>query len=449
MVRYPDGNTLLRNLERAYPVVSHGEGIYLFDEDGKRYTDGSSGALVASLGHGNREVADKIALQLGRVAYVNGMQFTSRAMESVATALARLAPKGFGRVALLGSGSEAVEAALKFARQLCVERGQGERSKVIARTPGYHGNTLYALSASGRPHYKKWFGPMLSDVLTVSAPYAYRAPVADYARDGAEHYARELEELIAAAGAHTICAFILEPVIGSSAGAALPPPGYMQRVTEICRKHGILIIADEVLCGAGRTGKFFAGDHFGLVPDIFVLGKGLSGGYVPTSAVLVREDHLAEIKAGSGYFMHAQTYLHAPAMAAAALATLEYMAAHQTVENAARMGEILQGSLRERVLPLPGVGNVSGIGLLAGVEFVADKANKTPYPRAKKLVERFVQQCFEDGLILWPNTGHAGGSDGDLVMIGPPLTINEGETRALVEHLAKNIELFFSREVSP
>jgi adenosylmethionine-8-amino-7-oxononanoate aminotransferase len=442
MIRYPDGNLLLRSLDRAFPVISHGEGVYLFDTDGKRYLDGSSGALVCSVGHGNKAVARAVASQLEKVAYVNGMQFTSQVAEDAARKLCAYAPAGITRAAFLGSGSEAVEAAIKFARQLCVERGQDKRNKIIARTPGYHGNTLYALSASGRPHYKKWFGPLLNEVLTVSAPYQYRGD------HDAAWFADELDAKIRAAGPETVCAFIFEPVIGSSAGAATPPPGYFEAVNEVCKRHGVLVIADEVLCGAGRTGSFFASTHPSLgtlAPDIIVLGKGLSGGYVPTSAVMVRETHLAEMKNGSGYFMHAQTYLHAPSMAASVLATLDYFAAHDVVGNAARVGAFMQKTLREALLSLPNVGNVAGIGMLAGVEFVADKQSKAPFPRKDKVAERFVQAAFDKGLIVWPNTGQADGTNGDLVMIGPPLIASEAEIKALVTLLADVITTFFHK----
>lgn len=443
-IRYPDGHVLLRNLSRDFPEVSHGDGVYLFDTAGKRYIDGSSGALVASVGHGNKEVAQGVYEQLAKVAYVNGTHFTSPVMEQAAALIAARSPIPRSRVALLGSGSEAVEAAVKFARQLWVERGEPQRTKLIARTPGYHGNTLYALSASGRPHYKKWFGPLLSEVSTVSAPYGYRAPVADYDKDGAAFYARELEETLTRLGPETVAAFIFEPVIGSSAGAATAPKGYFDRISEVCKRHGVLLIADEVLCGAGRTGEFFACTHYGFEPDIAVLGKGLSGGYVPTSAVVVRQEHVDEMKKGSGYFMHAQTYLQAPAMAAATLATLNFMDKHGTVANARQVGAHLQQALSERIAPLAGVGHTGGLGLLAGVEFIADKAGKTPFARDKKVAEKFVQQCFEDGLILWPNTGQADGTNGDLVMVGPPLIATVANIDELVDKLAANISRFFS-----
>src|SRR5258706_2339130 len=221
-VAYPEGHVLLRSLSRKFPVVSHGEGVYLFDRAGKRYFDASSGALVASLGHGNGFVADRIHEQLCRVAYVNGTQFTSDATEALAERLCALAPSGLSRAAFLSSGSEVVEAAVKFARQLWVERGEPQRTKIIARVPSYHGNLLYALSLSGRPHYKKYYGPMLSEVVVTASPYEYRCGLADYARDGAAHYAHLFEETLAREDPRTIAAFIAEPVIGSSAGAALP-----------------------------------------------------------------------------------------------------------------------------------------------------------------------------------------------------------------------------------
>ncbi|WP_044246843.1 aminotransferase family protein [Chondromyces apiculatus] len=438
-VRYPEGHVLLRHLARELPVISHGHGVYLFDKQGRSYLDGSAGALVASVGHGNREVAARIHEQLVKVAYVNGTHFTSEVTEELAARLCAQAPPGLDRAAFLGSGSEVTEAAIKFARQLWVERGEPRRSKVIARVPSYHGNTLFALSLSGRPHYKKFFGPLLSEVVTTAAPYPYRSGLQDYAREGADHYARLLEETIAREGPETIAAFIAEPVIGSSAGAAVPPPGYFAQVGEICRRHGILTIADEVMCGCGRTGSFFASTPLGFEPDALVLGKGLSGGYVPLSALLVKGAHLEEMRQGSGGFMHAQTYLQAPSMTAAGVAVLDYFEKHDLVSHAARVGAYLQRRLREALLPLPGVGAVEGVGLLAGVELVEDKATKRPFPRARKVVEGLLGALFAEGLILWPNTGHADGENGDLVMVGPPLVITEGDVDELVEKLARGI----------
>jgi adenosylmethionine-8-amino-7-oxononanoate aminotransferase len=448
-VRYPEGHVLLRNLSWDYPVVSHGEGIYLYDKAGRKYLDASGGALVVSIGHGNKEVAAKIAKQLADVSYVSGMYMTSEAAQSACEKLAKLAaPLGLERATLLSSGSEAIEAAIKFARQLWVERGKPDRSKIIARTPGYHGNTLFALSASARPHYKKFFGPLLSDVVMIPAPYEYRSEVKDYKGNGGAYYSDLLEQAILREGPDKIAAFIAEPVIGSSAGASVPPPGYFDRVQEICRRYGILIIADEVMCGAGRTGKFFASEHFNLKPDILVMGKGINAGFVPVSAVLVREDHLREMHAGSGYFMHAQTYMLVPALAATVHAVLDYFEKHKVVEHGSKIGAYMQKKLREEILPLPYVGHVGGLGMMAGIEFVEDKLTKKPFERGLRKVEKFIAHCFhegKEGMIFWPNVGHADGVNGDLIMLGPPLTMTQKEVDEMVGLLKARILDFFSR----
>lgn len=440
-IRYPQGHVLLRSLARDYPVVSHGDGVYLYDDTGKRYLDAAGGAYVASVGHGNREVADAIHRQLLRVAYVNGTQFTSRPTESLAERLngyAAALGEADWRTTFLSGGSEATEAAIKLVRQIWVERGEPLRSKFIARLPSYHGNTLFALSLSGRPHYKKWFGPILSSVVTTPAPHAYRSGLADFDGQGAEHYARLLEETIEREGPGTVAAFIAEPVIGSSAGAAIPPRGYFERIQAVCRRHGVLIISDEILCGTGRTGTFFAGEQLGVKPDLAILGKGLGSGYTSLSALMVRRPLVDELKAGSGNFMHAQTYMSMPSMTAAGVAVLDYLEKHRLVEASARVGAYLLKRLRESVLPLPYVGNVSGLGLLAGIEWVQDKETRQPFPRARKVAETLTSACFENGLTVWPNVGHVDGTDGDLLNLGPPLIITESQIDELVDKLAES-----------
>lgn len=442
-ISYPAGHVLLRNLTKNYPVISHGRGIELFDQTGKRYLDASGGALVVTLGHGNAELVQDITQQLSRVAYVNGTQFTSAVMEECADNLAKkAAPLGLSRVALLSSGSEAVEAAIKFARQLCVDRGESKRTKLIARTPGYHGNTLYALSASGRPHYKKLYGPLLSEVLTVSCPYGYRTPAEDYETKGTDHYIAELQSLIEKEGGDTIFAFIFETISGSSTGAWAPPKDYFPRVTELCKKYGILMIADEVLCGSGRTGKFFAAEHFGLKPDILVLGKGLNSGYMPVSAVLVKEQDLDTMKRTSGYFMHAQTYLQAPCMAATALAVLKYLDRNDTFHAHAPAADQFQKQLRKNLVEHPRVGSVTGTGWLAGVELVKNKQTKEPYPRSSKVAERFVTHAQENGIIYWPNVGQANGTDGDLFMIAPPINSSQDVVEEVTKQTLKVLDSF-------
>lgn len=443
-VTYPEGHVLLRNLTRNYPIVSHGEGVYLYDKEGKKYFDAAGGALVASCGHGVKEIADEVARQLSRVGYVNGTQFTSEAMEEFAARLAEKAkPLGLDKVAILSSGSEAMEAAIKFARQLWVERGQSQRGTFIARVPGYHGNTFYALSASGRPHYKKLFGPLLSRVATVSAPYGYRCPV-DYETQGADFYAKELEALIEKEGPDTVAGFLVEPISGSSTGGWTPPPGYFDKISVVCRKHGVLIIADEVLCGAGRTGKYFASEHYGLNPDIAVLGKGINSGYMPVSAVLVRGADVDLMKNGTGYFLHAQTYLQSPCMAATGLAVMNYMDRHRLVENAADTGHYWHQLLRDRLSSFPQVGSIAGLGMLAGIEFVANKTTKQPFDRSQKMVEGFVSTAFKNGLTLWPNIGQADGTHGDLVVMGPPLVMTKAQAKESVDKLEASLREYFS-----
>jgi adenosylmethionine-8-amino-7-oxononanoate aminotransferase len=452
-VQFPEGHTLLRNLNKKFPVVTHGKGVHLFDQDGKRYFDGSGGALVVSLGHGNSRLAARVGEQMSKVAYVSGMQFTSEAMEQVSARLAELAqPLGLDRVALLASGSEAVEAAVKFARQLWVDRGLPQKHKLITRTPGYHGNTLYALSASGRPHYKKMYGPLLSPVITVSAPYGYRAPFVDstdpaeilrqYHKNGADYYARELEAAIEREGADTISAFIFETVSGSSTGAWFAPKGYFARVQEICKKHNILMIADEVMCGAGRTGKFFACEHDSVQPDILVMGKGLNSGLMPVSALLVKTADVETMKLTSGAFMHAQTYMQTPSMAATALAVLDYFRDEKVLDRAAPVATHWHSLLRTEISGLPLVGSVQGIGHMAGVEFVEDKATKRPFDISKKLAQRFVQHAQDLGLILWPNYGQADGIHGDLVILGPSLEMTQTEAEECVSLLKRAIGTF-------
>lgn len=424
--RYPETGVLYRALDREFPLIVRGEGCWLIDDTGRRYLDACGGAYVANLGHGVSEIADAVAAQMRRVAYVNGTAFTNEPAEELAAELRTLSPKGLDYAYFLSSGSEAVEAALKLARQHWVESGRPGKHKIIARTPGYHGNTLLAMSASAREHYKKMFGPWLAPVTMIPAPYPYRC-----APDSPAMTARALEDAILAEGADTVAAFIAEPVGGSSTGGSVPPADYFKAVREICDRHSVLFIADEVLSGSGRTGKWAAISHFGATPDIMTLGKGLSGGYVPLSAMLATEKVLAPVAEGSGAVKHAQTFSHSPAICAAGLAAVRRIKAHGLIERCAEMGRSLHAKLAA-LRDLPGVGDVRGLGLLAGVEFVADTATKAPYPRATRFAETFVRTALDAGLVVWPNTGHADGENGDLVMLAPPFTVTEAELDEIV-----------------
>ncbi len=425
--RYPETGVFYRALDRELPLIVRGEGCWLIDEHGRRYLDACGGAYVANLGHGVAEIAEAVAEQMRKVAYVNGTAFTNEPAEALAAELRRLNPKGLDFAYFLSSGSEAVEAALKLSRQYWVETGKPGKHKIIARTPGYHGNTLLALSASAREHYKKLYGPWLVPVTMIPAPYPYRC-----APDSPAMTAQALQDAIKKEGADTVAAFIAEPVGGSSTGASVPPADYYKNVRAICDKYDVLFVADEVLCGAGRTGTWTALERFGVLPDIMTLGKGLSGGYVPLSAVVAGERVLAPIAKGSGGFKHAQTFSHTPAMCAAGLAAVRHIQKHGLIERCARMGVVLQQRLAT-LASLPGVGDVRGVGLLAGVEFVADKKTKAPFPRALQFAERFTAAARDAGLIVWPNVGQADGENGDLAMIAPPFTIDAREIDEIVE----------------
>lgn len=431
-----------RKLHRQLPVIVKGEGVWLTDAEGKRYLDASGGAMVCNVGHGVAEIADAIASQARRVAYVNGTQFSNEPVEELATMLAARARWADYKSYFLSSGSEAVEAALKLARQYHVERGDLARTTIVARTPGYHGNTLLALSASAREHYRRVYAPWLLDVVMIDAPYPYRSgPLGDAspAMTG-----EALETAILAAGPGNVAAFIAEPIGGSSTGASVPPPGYYARIREICDRYGVLFIADEVLTGAGRTGAFFAMEHYrasdggSIAPDIITMGKGLNGGYAPLSALLATTKIVETIGGNGGHFQHAQTYSHHPLASAAAVATLRYIERHRLVERAAEMGAALHEALRAAVSSSEGaelVGDIRGKGMLAGIELVADRATKRAFPRAMLVAETLVAFALDHGLVVWPNVGHADGHDGDLIMIAPPFTLTDAELAELCARL--------------
>lgn len=437
-----------RKLGRRYPRIVRGEGCRLYDAAGKAYLDGSGGAFVANLGHGVPEIAEALAAQARTLAYVNGTAFTHDPVETFAEELAALCPGDLDLVYPLGSGSEAVEAALKLARQFWVESGRSGKRRVLSLVPGYHGNTLLALSASARPHYATFFRDWLVDVVRVPAPYAYRCECSGRLPYCPACSGDAVEAAILGAGPETVAAFIGEPVGGSSTGASVPQPEYWRRVREICDRYEVLLVADEVLSGAGRTGTWSAIEAYGVVPDIMTLGKGIAGGYVPLSAV-VAPRRIAEVLArGSGGLQHAQTFSHHPVLCAAGVATLRYLRERRLIERCARMGEVLHRRLQAlRTLPL--VGDVRGRGLLAGVEFVADAATREPLPRAAAFAETFTAAALEAGLVVWPNIGHADGARGDLAMLAPPFVVTEEEIDEMVELFARALRTAADRIGAP
>ena len=427
-----------RHLKHSYPRVVRGEGCWLFDDQDNAYLDGSGGALVANLGHGLHEIAHAIGRQAETVAYASGAIFSNEPVAELAAELDEVLPEPLAYSYFLCSGSEAIEASVKLARQYWRERGRGDKWKVVSRVPSYHGNTLTALSLSGREHYRAIYGPLLTDFPRVPAPDRYRRPHGD-TWDGTG-VIREIERQ----GPETVAAFLAEPVIGSSLGAMAPEPEYYQRIAEACRELGVLFIADEVMAGMGRTGRWFSFEHFGVVPDVVVCGKGLSGGYAPLSAVIASREIVETIRDGSGAFVHAQTYSHMPLTAAAGVATLRYIKANGLVEHVASMEELFFGKL-DALRAHRAVGDVRGRGFLAGVELVADRESKRPYPRSEKVAERVAAAALANGLVVWSNAGHLEDGDGDILMIGPSFTISTDEIDEIVARLKRALEQTLGR----
>ncbi len=444
--QYPDSHVFYRKLNRRYPLITHGEGCWLVDADGKRYLDGSGGAFVANLGHGVAEIGAAMAAQAARVGYLNGTAFTSEPVEALADELAAVLPGDLDKLYFLGSGSEAVEAALKLARQYWVETGRPSKHKVIALFPAYHGNTLLALSASAREHYKTYYREWLVDIHRIPAPYSYRCECGGMTGGAGCPVCSGsgLEAAILEIGAENVAAFIAEPVGGSSTGHSVPEPGYFRRVREICDRHQVLFVADEVLVGAGRTGTWTAIEQYGVVPDIMTFGKGITGGYAPLSAVAAPRRLIDPIARGSGALLHAQTFSHHPVLAAAGLAAVHYIRQHGLVERCRRMGEVLHRKLAP-LRALPAIGDIRGRGLLAGIEFVEDKGSRAPFPRKLKFAETFSEEALAAGLMTWANMGQADGTNGDLSCLAPPFVIEESEIDELVRRFTVALEKTIAR----
>jgi adenosylmethionine-8-amino-7-oxononanoate aminotransferase len=442
---YPQGKVFYRNLHYSYPIVDYGRGSYLYDVEGKEYLDASGGAAVVNIGHGLKEIAEAISSQAQKVGYLSGMQFSHFPVEELAEKISRFLPFPSGKIYFLTSGSETIEASIKLARQYWVAKGQDTKTHVISRNPSYHGNTLAALSLSAREHYKKIFRPLLTEFNMIPAPYCYRCFWKEEYPSCQMKCAYELEKEILKLGKENVSAFLIEVIGGASTGAAQPPTEYFEIIRKICDEHEVLLVVDEVMTGIGRTGKWLACHHFDLVPDMVILGKGLTGGYFPLSALAVKKNIVDTVSKKGTSFLHAQTYAHHPVGCAAGLATLNYIEENKLVEKSFEMGHSLLKELAP-LLDRPHVGDIRGKGLLAGVEFVKEKDGKKPFPRKKKYVENFISKAVEKGLILWPNIGQADGVDGDLILLAPPFIITQKEISQIFNTLReillemKNIE---------
>ncbi|MEQ8814590.1 MAG: aspartate aminotransferase family protein [Thalassobaculum sp.] len=430
-----------RQTKSVPPVATRGDGVYIVDKSGKRYLDASGGAAVSCLGHSDARVIGAIKAQLDAIPYAHTGFFTNEPMEQLADFLADAAPGNLDMVYFVSGGSEGVEAALKMARQYYLEVGQPDRYRIIARRQSYHGNTLGALSIGGNEWRREQFRPLLIDATHVAPCYEYRDR-----RDGEtlEEYgiraADELDAAIRAAGPETVAAFVCEPVVGATAGAVPAVPGYLKRIREICDRHGVLLIFDEVMCGMGRTSHLFACQEDGVAPDLLVIAKGLGAGYQPIGAVLVDARIYAAIRDGSGFFQHGHTYMGHPAACAAGLAVQHVIRDDNLLDNVRERGAELRQALESRFGNNPYVGDIRGRGLFLGIEMVADRATKEPFDPGRRLNAAIKREALERGLMVYPMGGTIDGRRGDHVLVAPPFIIDRSQIGEIVERLGDAVD---------
>ncbi len=433
------GHVFPRRVDPPLPVAVKADGVWIEDKDGNRYLDASGGAIVVNAGHGRKEIAQAVYDQILAYDYIHPTMFTTPAAEALATALATHAPEGIDRFYFLSGGSEAVEAAIKLARQIHLANRRPEKFRLISRWKSYHGLTLGALSAMGRTAFRTPYAPMLADAVHIPPPYCLRCSYGLTFPDCGLRCALALEETILNLGPETVSAFIAETVSGGTLAAYPPPAGYLETIREICDAYDVLLILDEVLCGMGRTGRWFACQHDGVVPDLITLGKGLAGGTVPLSAVGVKGVHFDMVYADGGGFIHGGTFSHHGVATAAGLSLVRILERERLVERVSKLGEVLGDILKSRLGDLAWVGDIRGIGFLWGIELVKDKASKTPFPRKHQLTEKIWQTLFENGIITYKSTGLAG-IDGDAIMVAPPFILDSKYFTIVADQIRAAIE---------
>jgi adenosylmethionine-8-amino-7-oxononanoate aminotransferase len=434
-------HVLHRQLQHALPIAVAGAGVTLTDAAGRTYIDASGGAAVSCLGHQHPDVLAAMHAQIDRLAYAHTSFFTTEVAEQLAEVLVQGAPAGVSHAYFVSGGSEGVEAALKMARQFCVEIGQPQRRHFIARRQSYHGNTLGALAVGGNAWRRAQFAPLLIDVTHVAPCYEYRDRRAD---ESAEQYGQrlvaELSDAIHRLGGDTVIAFVAETVVGATAGALTPVPGYLQGVRELCTRHGILLILDEVMCGMGRTGSLHACEQEGVVPDLLVVAKGLGGGYQPIGAVLAQARIVDAFRRGSGLFQHGHTYIGHAVACAAALAVQQVIQRDGLLAAVRRQGDGLARRLQDTFAQHPHVGDLRGRGLFRGIELVADRATKQPFDPAQRVFAKLRSEAMARGLMVYPMGGTIDGRLGDHVLLAPPFTVSDAELDAIVERLQGAID---------
>ncbi len=425
-----------RDPRLKYPTAVRGEGPYLYDRDGKRYLDASGGAAVSCLGHSDPAVIDAIQRQLEKLPFAHTSFFTNEPMEALADALIARAPKSFDKVYFVSGGSEAIEAALKLARQYFVEKGEPQRAHVIGRRQSYHGNTLGALAVGGNAWRRKQFEPLLVKTTHVSPCYAYRGKQpgeSDFAYG--ERLAAELEAAIKSLGEKTVIAFVAETLAGATLGAVPPVPAYFKRVREICDRTGVLLILDEVMCGMGRCGTLWTFEQEGIVPDLVAIAKGLGAGYQPVGALMVSKEIADTIQRGTGFFQHGHTYIGHAAACAGALAVQKRLHEDRVLARVTPLGRALERRLRDHFADHPHVGDIRGRGLFWGIEIVEDRATKKPFDPKLRMHARVKRKALEAGLLCYPMGGALDGVQGDHVLLAPPFILDETQVDELVDKL--------------
>lgn len=427
--------------KKSLPVAVAGDGIEIIDSTGKRYIDASGGAAVSCLGHSHQRVIDAIERQARQLAYAHTSFFTTEAAEALAEQLVNTAPEGIGHAYFVSGGSEAMEAALKLARQYFVEIGEPERKHFIARRQSYHGNTLGALAIGGNAWRREPFLPLLIEAHHVSPCYAYRDRLAGESDEAyAQRLADELERKIVELGPKTVAAFVAETVVGATVGAVPPVAGYFRKIRAVCDKYGVLLILDEVMCGMGRTGRLYACEEEGIAPDLITIAKGLGAGYQPIGAALASDRIYDAIVKGSGFFQHGHTYMGHATACAAALEVQRVIEEERLLDNVVARGQQLRAALRARLGDDPHVGDIRGRGLFVGVELVRDRASKAPFDPQCRLNAAIKQEAMSRGLMVYPMGGTIDGRRGDHVLLAPPFICAPNDIDRIVERLGDAIE---------
>jgi adenosylmethionine-8-amino-7-oxononanoate aminotransferase len=430
-----------RQLRTTPPAAVRGEGIYIEDAKGNRYIDACGGAAVSCLGHGHPEIVEAIKDQVDRLAYAHTSFFTTEVAEQLADALIADAPPGLSSVYFVSGGSEGIEASLKMARQYFLEIGQPQRRHFIARRQSYHGNTLGALAVGGNAWRRQPFAPLLIETAHVSPCFPYRfKPTQESDEEYGQRLARELEAKIQELGPESVIGFVAETVVGATSGAVPPVPGYFRAVRDVCDRHGVLLILDEVMCGMGRTGTLHACTQEGIAPDLMVVAKGLGGGYQPIGAVLVSGRIFDAIQRGSGFFQHGHTYLAHAISCAASLAVQRVMKRDGLVDRVRVQGDKLMAALIERFGNHHAVGDIRGRGLFQAIELVKDRASKAPFDPALKINARIKQEAMARGLMVYPMGGTIDGRTGDHVLLAPPFIVTDEQIGAIVERLGAAVD---------